>query len=139
MHVSEKRFWVKICAGRPAGGNPCIYHRTGLPFETFMKFQWLFKYRAALYQVKNPRHHVSYETGSYDYVAPKDEVLKTLKNKIIAKKRLITQWENSIALGKQTWCELFPIEDDADFKRAMEKVNKNKFELQVLEQQLSAL
>ena len=38
MHVSEKRFYVKIDAGPDAGGNPCVYHNKDFPFEIFMKW-----------------------------------------------------------------------------------------------------
>lgn len=133
MHVDEKRFFVSIWAGPYPGGNPCVYHNTGFKFENFMKWLWFFKYRAALYQVKNPKHWVEFRTGSYDYVMPLDEKIKKLKDAIQGKKANITKIENRIKENTANWNELFPIEDDKFYKEAVEKVNRLKIELAILE------
>lgn len=131
-----KRFYVKICAGPAAGGNPCIYHNTGFTFNQFMKWQWYFNYRAALYKIQHPRHYVDISTGSYDYVPPKEEQIKRLKDKITAKKATITKYENLVRLAKKTWDQLFPLEEEPSYKRAVAKIEKAKQELSQLQTEL---
>ena len=57
MGLENKRFFVKIEAGKAHGGNQCIYINKG-------------------YKVQHPRHHVQYITGSYYVVPEKKELLK---------------------------------------------------------------
>lgn len=99
--LTLKRFYVKICAGPHAGGNPCIYASRDFPFDLFMKWKWYFDYRAALYKVQNPRHYVDMLTGKYDYVPPFDVSVKTLKNKISGVKAMITKDGGRLESAKQ--------------------------------------
>lgn len=133
MHVDEKRFYVSIWAGPASGGNPCIYHNTGFSFKNFAKWMWFFKYRAALYQVANPKHIVDFRTGSFDYVPPIEQKIKKLKDDIQGKKATITKIENRMKKGKAEWNELFPIEQDRFYIQAGDKVARLKTELQILE------
>ena len=87
--LSLKRFYFKICAGPNAGGNPCVYINKGFEFNTFTKWRWYFHYRAALYKVQHPRHHVDIITGSVDYVPPHDQQVKRLRDKIVGKKSIM--------------------------------------------------
>ena len=132
MRVSEKRFYVKIDAGPCAGGNPCVYHNKDFPFELFMKWEWYFDYREALYKVQHPKHRVDLMTGSYDYVPAREVAVLNLKNKIVAKKRVISKYRNKIQMAKNEWNELFPIEEYPIYKKAMEKINRTQTELNYL-------
>jgi hypothetical protein len=129
MHVSEKRFYVKIDAGPQAGGNPCVYLNKDFPFEPFMKWKWYFDYRAALYKVQHPKYRVDLMTGSYNYVLAPEVAFLTLKNKIIAKKRVISKYRNQIQMAKNEWNELFPIEEYPLYKKARAKINRTQTEL----------
>ncbi|MEO6836801.1 MAG: hypothetical protein ABI185_00330 [Ginsengibacter sp.] len=129
MHVSQKRFYVKIDAGPSAGGNPCVYHNKDFPFELFMKWKWYFDYRAAFYKVQHPKHRVDVMTGSYDYVPAPEVAIRNLKNKIIAKKRVISKYRNKIQMARNEWNELFPIDEYPLYTKAMEKINRTQTEL----------
>ena len=129
MHVSENRFYVKIDAGPQAGGNPCVYHNKDFPFELFMKWKWYFDYRAALYKVQHPKHHVDLMTGSYAYLPPAEEVVRNMKNKIIGKKRVISKYRNKIQMAKNEWSELFPIEDYPLYQKAIAKIERTQKEM----------
>lgn len=131
--VNEKRFFVKIEAGPKAGGNPCTYHNNGFPFPVFTKWKWYFEYRAALLKVNNPRHTVTLLTGSYDYIPPRDVVMKELKNKLAGKKRTISKYTNLLALAEKHWDKLFPISEDVLYIKAADKINRLKKELEQLE------
>jgi len=140
MHVSEKRFFVKICAGPKAGGNPVIYHKTAMRFELFIKWKWYFDYRAALYKVQNPRHYVELISGGYDYIPPKDRALKSLKNRIAAKKAAITKYDRLLKLAEVEGSrELFPIQESLLYQRAVDKIEKLKAELSDQEAEFCAL
>jgi hypothetical protein len=62
--------------------------------------------------------------------------VKTLEairqDKIRAKKSKITQYKNKLEKAKITWSSLFPIEDDIDYQRAVEKIKRLEFELRSL-------
>jgi hypothetical protein len=101
-----------------------------LPFEVLCKWKWYFKYRAALLQVKYPKHIIDYRWGSQQ---PEGVVAENLKaNKIRSKRAKITEVKNKMELAKKHWNFLFPIEDDQDWKRAISK-------LKTLENELSEL
>lgn len=133
MNVSEKRFFVKIVAGEAPGGNPCIYFNKDLRFETFMKWKWYFDYRAAFYKITYPKHKVDLLTGSYDYIAPRELQIKALRDSIAGKKRVITMYKNKIQMAKSEWNELFPIEDEPMYQKAISKVEKSQTELDNLQ------
>jgi hypothetical protein len=137
MHVSQKRFYVKIDAGPCAGGNPCVYHNKDFPFEIFMKWKWYFDYRAALYKIQHPKHRVDLMTGSYDYLPPAETAIRNMQNKITAKKRVISKYRNKIQMAKNEWDELFPIEEYPLYKKAMEKIKRTQTELDNLIAQIN--
>ena len=138
-NLEYKRFYVKICAGPGSGGNPCIYHNMDFTFDLFMKYQWLFRYKAALYQVQNPKHHVHLSTGSYDYVPPTEMLIKSLNNKIISRKSIITQWQNKVKAWEAEWNQLFPITEQEFYIKAKLKIEKAILEYHQMIHQLNQL
>lgn len=139
ISVGDRRFWVKIIAGKEQGMSKTIYYRNDLPFQVMNKWRWYFRYREALYRVQNPRHYVELSSGSYDYVAPIDEQRKELRNKIKGAKAVVTKYENLLKKAKESWQELFPIEDEEDYKKSVLKINKKKHEVRLYEYELSQL
>lgn len=129
LDLDFRKFCVKILAGPAAGGNPCIYLNKGFNFNQFNKWMWFFRYKAALYQVQNPRHYVELFTTSYEYVPPKDELIKRLTNKITGCKREITKWNNVLRLAKERWDELFPIEEEEAWKKVVKKLEHQECQL----------
>jgi hypothetical protein len=100
----------------------------GLRWELRIKYDWYFKYRAALFQVKYPRYDVNCFWG---HEPAEGKTLKQiLQSKISAKKRKITEYKNKLEAGKKEWNSLFSIEDDPDYKRVVDKINKLELELQ---------
>lgn len=102
-----------------------------LPWHTRNNFDWFFKYKAALCQIKYPKYRVELNWGRQEPVGALKDIM--LRNKIIAKKRKITEVKNKIKLAEDTWCKLFPIHEDIMYKKAMKKLEQLKIELTELE------
>lgn len=133
MDINSVVHWFIIDV-RPSLGNDDIIERmkwSGLTFALRCKYDWYFRYRAALLQVKYPRMYVSVRWGHEPAIGKTAEHI--LNNKIIAKKRKLTEYENKILLAKNKWNYLFPIEQDVHYLKAIEKINRLKFELQTLQ------
>lgn len=133
------KFYVKITGGPMAGGNGCIYFNTDFTFEQFTKWMWYFQYRAALFKVNNPKWYIHLETGSFHYSPPKQMLIKKLNDKIIGKKAAITKNENLIKLAKEKWNQLFPIEEEPEYMKALVKTEELKIELEKLEREIIKL
>lgn len=103
---------------------------SGLKWDLRLKYNWYFKYRAALLQVKYPRFEVQAYWGNEPAAGKTLEEIRQAK--IRAKKSKITQYKNKLKKAKLNWSSLFPIEDDIDYKRAVEKINRLEFELSSL-------
>ncbi|HPV55484.1 MAG TPA: hypothetical protein PKW61_00030 [Tenuifilaceae bacterium] len=101
-----------------------------LRFELRVKYDWYFKYRAALLQIKYPKHTVQTHWGSEPALGKFLENLK--RNKIIAKKRKITEFENKLKLAEKNWNSLFPIHEDIFYQKATAKIERLKKELVLL-------
>lgn len=103
---------------------------SGLKWELRLKYDWYFKYRAALLQVKYPRLEVQTFWGSEPATGKTLEEIRQAK--IRAKKSKITEYKNKLKKAELNWSSLFPIEDDIDYKKAVEKINRLEFELRSL-------
>ena len=134
-----KRFGCKIFGGECNGGGKVVYYNTGFTFQQYFKWRWYFKYREALYKVQNPKHYTEFHQFDYEYVPSKVENQIRLNNKIKGKKAAITKLENAMENEKKHWDKLFPLEDEPMWKKATEKLNKLKFELQTLTIELAQL
>lgn len=99
----------------------------GLVYQLRLKYDWYFKYRAALLQVKYPKYVVDCHWGSEP--AQGKTLEQIVEAKIRAKKAKITGYKNKLNKAKTQWASLFPIEDDPDFQRAVEKIRRLEFEL----------
>lgn len=119
-------FMIKVYDKR--GGELIEYLSwTGLVWQLRLKYDWYFRYRAALLQVKYPKYVVDCHWGNVPAEGKSKEYLE--KVKIRAKKAKITEYKNKLAKAKAQWASLFPIEDDPDFQRAVEKIKRLEFEL----------
>ncbi len=103
---------------------------SGLVWELRLKYDWYFKYRAALLQVKYPRFEVQTAWGNEPAAGKTLEKIR--RDKISGKKATITKHKNSLKKAKDNWVSLFPIEDDPVYQRAVEKIDRLEFELQSL-------
>ena len=102
----------------------------GFKFQLFTKYQWYFRYRAALLQVKYPKYHVEKYTGP-DKSRNPEEILKW---RIRAKKAKITETKNKLQKARDYWDQLFPIEEDPLYLKAIAKLERLKSELKEMQQ-----
>lgn len=100
---------------------------SGLKWDLRLKYDWYFKYRSALLQVKYPKFEVQTFWGNEPATGKTLEEIRTAK--IRAKKSKITGYKNKLEKAKQNWSSLFPIEDDINYQRAIEKIKRLEFEL----------
>jgi hypothetical protein len=100
-----------------------------MTFELRMRWDWYFKYRAALFQVQNPRCEVLIYWGNIPNEKTDYEILK---NKIKAKKAKITEYNNKLKKSEEHWNMIFPIQEDELYKKAVEKIKRLEFELKIL-------
>lgn len=103
---------------------------SGLKWELRLKYDWYFKYRAALLQVKYPKFEVQTYWGKEMATGKTLEEIRQAK--IRAKKSKITEYKNKLKKAELNWSSLFPIEDDIDYKKAVEKINRLECELRSL-------
>jgi hypothetical protein len=93
-----------------------------------LKWDWYFKYRAALFQVNYPKYKVEVSWGNLPAVGNSLEQIK--KNKLIAKKRKISTYQNKLLAYQNNWNSIFPIEEDILFIKAKNKIDTLKKEIQ---------
>lgn len=103
---------------------------SGLKWELRIKYDWYFRYRAALLQVRYPKFEVQTYWGNEQATGKTLEEIRQAK--IRAKKSKITEYKNKLKKAELNWSSLFPIEDDVDYKKAVEKINRLEFELRSL-------
>ena len=111
-----------------------FYLWDNLRFKLRIKYDWYFKYRAALLQVKHPRFKVETYWGNEPAIGK--TLLQFKKDKIKSKKSKITEYKNKLNLAKQNWISLFPIEDDPFYQKAEMKINRLENELKILQNEL---
>lgn len=99
---------------------------SGLRFDLRMKYDWYFKYRAALLQVKYPKFQIDVFWGNEPAHGKTLEQIRT--SKIRAKKAKITEIKNKLQKAKDSWSSLFPIEDDYHYQKAVSKLKRVEFE-----------
>lgn len=103
---------------------------SGMKWDLRLKYDWYFKYRAALLQVKYPKFDIQIYWGNEPATGKTLEEIR--QTKIRAKKSKITESKNKLQRAKDNWSSLFPIEDDTDYQRAVQKINRLEFELQLI-------
>lgn len=134
----SKLFWYKISVKPRQGLDPIkTLIWSDLPFELRTKYEWYFRYRAALLQVQYPKMHVQIDFGSSEGSAV--QKANSMKNLIVKRKAQVTEWTSKIEKAKKHWNSLFPIEEDIYYKRAIAKLEKVEFELKELEEQYNAI
>lgn len=148
-HVDQKRYGCKLIlhkAKHESADRELLRYWNGFRFRTYMKWRWYFRYLAARYQVEHPTYYVEWVEFGYDYVEPKEETEKRLKNKIRSAKAKITEWTTKIKLFEVQYAEeqkkvLFsvPITEHKDYQAAVQKIEQKKKVLEDLQGQLTKL
>lgn len=105
--------------------------------ESRKRWDWYFKYRAALLQVMYPRYHVEFVWGTYS--KPTDEMIIAVRNQWISAKRKVTEYENKLQKAKDNWNEIFPIEEDVRYKNTVKYIDEKKSKVFLLRCELDDL
>jgi hypothetical protein len=137
--VQNKKFGCQILLHR-SKGKDCLpekmYFWKGYKFETFTKWRWYFRYRAALIQVKYPTRYVELREFDYQYIPEAAELKKRQLDLIIGNKGKLTKTQNNLAAYVKNWDSLFPISDDETFIYTTAKIAEMKEKIRKLESQL---
>ncbi len=131
MNVSEVVHWFSIKVLNSKRETVEFVSWSGLKWELRLKYDWYFKYRAALLQVQYPKFEVQAQWGNEP--ATGKTLAQIKNNKIKSKKATITKHKNNLKKAEQTWNSLFPIHEDQDYQKALAKINRLELELKSLE------
>ena len=134
MNIVDRTHWFRIKLLNNQRDVIFSLFWDGLPFFVRIKYDWYFRYRAALLQVQNPKLEVVVFWGNEPAVGkPLSDILR---NKIIRKKGKITEYENKLRLAAKHWNSLFPIEEDDTYIKYCQKLERLKAELTEIQQEL---
>lgn len=135
-HEIKRCVWhAKIFMGQSRSEATCVYYRNMMEPEFALRWNWYFKYRAALLQVQNPKMYVELTTGG-DWIDD-DQGRINYRNKVIAKKAKITTYKNRLKEIESTWNELFPIKEDPKYINTIAIIEKEEKTLQEMEKALA--
>lgn len=122
-------FWyrIEVQTGRHGIDKPKVIVWNDLPWAVRTKWDWYFKYRAALEQVRNPRAKV---TATWGHAEPDTRTaLRILADRISSQQGKVTKIKNLLFKARAEWNDLMPIEDHPNYKRAIEKLEREQAEL----------
>ena len=121
----ETRIWVKITFNEKgiSALRKCVYFRNEMKVDFFQRWKWFFEYRAALLRVKYPKAFIEYTHSPYEYVLPEEKYREKVKNQYLSDKCQLTKFQNKLNYVLANWNELFPIEENPNWKKIVEKMN----------------
>lgn len=116
MNAQNYRFWVVLEAhkkGFHASDPERLMKWEGLTFQQRMRWEWYYRYRAALLQVEHPRWLIELRHGRVEVTMTEAEkAAQRLENKIRKAKADLTQATNRIERYKAEYRGMFAIEED---------------------------
>lgn len=133
MNVPISSYYFVIRVQTKMGGELVEFLKwSDLRFELRMKYDWYFKYRAALLQVKYPKYEVNTLWGQEN--ASERTSLQIMDARIRSKKSKICEHKNKLEKARSLWrTYIFPIEEDPLYQKAVEKIARLENELTELE------
>ncbi len=123
--LADKAWGVKIILHHSTGHcaiRETVYYNKGFRFQCFMKWIWYFRYRAALFQVQNPKWCVELVTFDYEMKSTNMQIEKRRKDIIAARRRKLTIAKNRLADYAKQYKGLFPITDNPNYIKSMQIV-----------------
>lgn len=133
--------WVRITVYQPHNRSEIINTIlwTNMMFEHRCKWDWYFKYRAALEQIKYPRAKVEFCWGNKP--AEGKSLLQIKMDRFASRKREITKISNAITKHEQHMSRLLIWEKDNDvqYQKALSKLERVKNEYHQLEEELKLM
>lgn len=103
-----------------------------LPWAVRTKWNWYFRYRAALAQVHHPRCIVEFSWGNQP--AQGKQLKQIRKERLSRAKAAVTKIKNQLAGAVREWNSLFPIEEDNAYKKAIAKMERKIADLERAQQ-----
>lgn len=140
MSVYEQKYGFRIIVydgAYPNGEILEMHFWKDYLFHTFSKWMWYFEYRTALARVRYPRNYI--RSGQFTESLKPKQYADILRNKIIAKKRRVTEVKNKMALAIEHWSELFPIENDEIYIRAAKKLSELESQLILMQREYDSI
>lgn len=138
MNTASVVFWVMIKiheAGIKTGVHkPRVIRWDNLPWAVRTKWDWYFKYRAALEQVQHPRAHIDFTWGTSEPDTRTAE--RILADQVSRQQGKVTKIKNLLFKARAEWNDLMPIEDYPHYQRSIEKLKAEQAELDALLEQL---
>jgi hypothetical protein len=138
--VFAKRYQVTIYCTKSSAQYPYKDDRalwwSELHFFQIHKWDWYFRYRMSLLQVRHPRLFFSMRV--HERLASPTDLIANIKKSIITRKRQISKWTNKTQQALEAWDQLFPLEETEQWKKAIAKINREKRQLEMLETDLIA-
>jgi hypothetical protein len=130
VNVGEYTYWCHVRVfEKQALGNIEFFEWTGLKWHLRLKYDWYFRYRAALLQVKYPRYNVVFNFGKEK---AEGKTLAEIRNaSISSKKGKITAFKNKLAKFEAQWAKntIYDISLSKDYIKAKEKIKRLENEL----------
>ena len=108
-----------------------------LPTWIRSKYDWYFHYRAALLRIKYPKYRHVVDYGTYQ-----KKTKDIIKIKEIQLKKAITRvatYERNLELYRQSYSALFSIEEDPDYKSALNVLWNKKTNVEKIKEELKQL
>lgn len=131
--VTDRLHWVCIKVETEERRELVEYLKwQGLTWAVRCKWAWYFRYRAALLQIKHPRHRVEMRWGN----DPKPDAAQiSHQNRIRARKAKITELENREWKARASWNQMFPIETHPAYQKHAARLQRLRRELAELQNQ----
>lgn len=136
--------WVKIVVFDKRRVKVYSLIWKGLIWELRIKYDWYFKYRAALCQVKNPKCEVQFTWGNEPATGKTlEEITRTKrivhKAKITKSKNKLSEFISQFDEYKSKYCGLFPIETQDEYKIYVSSIELAEAKIKKLENEFSLI
>lgn len=126
-HIGSRMYFVKICIRERGTGQTTYALYDNLNWTLRLKYDWFFKYKAALCQIENPRKEVLYFEGHRQHTE-QDKSRKEVKDKA-NQSMLKTRYKNKLQVYiakfedyKRAYSGLFPIEDEPAYNTYLQNI-----------------
>ena len=140
--ATDRVHWVKIEVFDQSRNKIEVHVWTKLLWHLRVKYDWYFKYRAALCQVKYPKYNVQFTWGNEPAEGkPLEEIIRLkriyLKGQVTKFKNKLAEFEEEFENYKKAYCQIFPIEEQDQFKMYMNSIELAVAKIRKKENELS--
>lgn len=143
-YLSEQVHWVNVKVLDHQRNMVFFQSWSDLPTNLRMKYDWYFRYIAALKQVKYPRYSVQLSWGNSP--AEGRSLLRILSTKVSAKRGTITKYHNKLTYYTaqfdnfcRNYSSIIPLEEDCRYKAYKVNIDFATAKIKRVEEELSSL